>query len=115
MAKSSRSKSEHRSRAILYARVFKPVEDARTARLSAKIHAIPSLPQYALPTEGTVTAKATTTAKTATAYKAKTMVLLGLEKPKGPQAKRLSKREAKATKVFEEFNAFGWSKREIRF
>ena len=37
MAKSLRSKSQRKSRAILRSQVYKPVEDARTTRLSQKL------------------------------------------------------------------------------
>ena len=41
MAKSIRSKSARKARAILHTKVFKAVEDERTARLGAKLAAIP--------------------------------------------------------------------------
>lgn len=117
MAKSSRSKSERRSKAILYARVFKPVEDARTARLSAKLQSIPSLPQYDLKNrmEAVSTpAVPVTGASTAATYKSKTQSLLGIGKPT-PKKNRMSKRELRNAKVYEEFNVFGVSKKELKF
>lgn len=114
MAKSSRSKSERRSKAILYARVFKPVEEARTARLSAKLHSIPTNSQYLSGTrmeEDTTETKSTSTA--ASTYKSKTQSLFGKQK-KGT-TKKLSKREVRNSKAFEEFDGYGLSKKELRF
>lgn len=42
MAKGIRSKSRRKAQAVKYAAVFKPVEEARTARLAAKLASIPS-------------------------------------------------------------------------
>ncbi len=120
MAKSSRSKSERRSKAILYARVFKPAEEARTARLSAKLHAIPSNPQYLtntrmedVSTTGVTTGASAAAASTgAASYKSKTQSLFA---PKKGKKSKISKREIRTAKIYEEFSAFGLSMKEVRF
>lgn len=114
MAKSARSKGERRNKALLYARVFKPVEEARTARLSAKIQDIPALPQYKELIHKTAATSATA------AYKSKTQSLFRNDKKndsnnKNQKKKKLTKREIRTAKVYEEFNTYGLSSKEVRF
>lgn len=112
MAKSIRSKSLRKSRAILHAQVFKPVEDARTARLSAKIHAIP-ISQTVL--------MASTSAESgdvimvdSSSYKAKTKKL-SISSQITRKIPVLKKNRRQVKSDMKDFNIYGLSAKEIRF
>jgi hypothetical protein len=112
MAKSIRSKSMRKARAILHAQVFKPVEDARTARLSAKLHAIPA--SQAIPMTSTSTETGDVMMVDSGSYKAKTKKLSIISQitQKVPRTKK-NRRQAKSE--LKDFNIYGLSEKEIRF
>ena len=112
MAKSIRSKSMRKSRAILHAQVFKPVEDARTARLSAKLYAIPI--SQNVPMTCTSTETGDVMMVDSSSYKAKTKKLsisslITQKFPRGKKNRRQAKNDLK------DFNVYGLSEKEIRF
>lgn len=111
MAKSIRSKSLRKSRAILHARVFKPVEEARTARLSAKLYSIPVTNIVPLPTcpasstcEGGMMMVDTVKTKKSSITNQITQKIQGSKKSRRAQKQG-----------FKEFNLFGLSEKEVRF
>lgn len=112
MAKSIRSKSMRKSRAVLHAQVFKPVEDARTARLSAKLHAIPA--SQTIPMTSTSTETGDVMMVDSGSYKAKTKKLSIISQitQKVPRTKK-NRRQAKSE--LKDFNIYGLSEKEIRF
>lgn len=115
MAKSIRSKSMRKARAILHAQVFKPVEDARTARLSAKLHAIPA--SQSVPTTSTTETGDVMMVDTAS-YKAKTKKLsiaaqITQKIPRPGKNSKKNRRQAKDS--LNDFNIYGLSSKEIRF
>jgi hypothetical protein len=111
MAKSIRSKSMRKSRAILHAQVFKPVEDARTARLSAKLYAIPTsqnIPMAISTEAGDVMMV------DSSSYKAKTKKLSIISQI--TKKSKLSKKNSRTAKNdLKDFNIYGLSSKEIRF
>lgn len=113
MAKSIRSKSMRKARAILHAQVFKPVEDARTARLSAKLHAIPA--SQTVPMTSTSTETGDVMMVDSGSYKAKTKKLSIISQitQKVPRVSKKNRRQAK--NELKDFNIYGLSEKEIRF
>ena len=104
-----------KSRAILHAQVFKPVEDARTARLSAKLYTIPT--SQSVPTTSTETGDVMMV--DAGSYKAKTKKLSiisqiteRVNRP-GKNAKKGGRNQKKTG--INDFNIYGLSSKEIRF
>ncbi len=115
MAKSLRSKSMRKSRAILHSQVFKPVEDARTARLSAKLHAIPA--SQSVPTLST-TETGDVMMVDSSAYKAKTKKLsitAQITQRTPRPGKNANKNRRQTKKDLNDFNIYGLSTKEIRF
>lgn len=112
MAKSLRSKSMRKSRAILHAQVFKPVEDARTARLSAKLHAIPSSQTVPLTTTSTETGDVMMVDSASYKAKTKKLSIIAQITQKVPQGKKNRRQSSKSSK---DFNIYGLSQKEIRF
>lgn len=112
MAKSIRSKSMRKARAILHAQVFKPVEDARTARLSAKLYAIPI--SQNVPMTCTSTETGDVMMVDSSSYKAKTkkLSLASLITQKVSRGKK-NRRQVKSD--LKDFNIYGLSEKEIRF
>ncbi len=115
MAKSLRSKSERRSKAARYARVYKPVDDARAARLSAKLCAnvmqTETDPVKQAEIQEIIRQKRQALADKS--YKSKTQALFA--KPPSKASRRQQQRLEKENKVYEEFDAYGLSKKELRF
>ena len=113
MAKSLRSKSQRKSRAILHSKVFKPVEDARTARLSAKLMAIPASQQVPEPMTVSNTNGDFMMVDPA-AYKSKTKKLSIISQI--TSKKNLTKKQRRQAKNQpKDFNIYGVSEKEIRF
>lgn len=115
MAKGLRSKSERKSKAARYARVYKPVDDARAARLSAKIYSshIQTEVDPAKQAEIQEIIRQKRQALADKSYKSKTQALFA--KPPSKASRRQHHRFEKENKVYEEFNCYGLSKKELRF
>ena len=101
-----------KSRAILHAQVFKPVEDARTARLSAKLHAIPISQNVSM--TSTSTGNGDIMMVDSSSYKAKTKKLsIASQITRKIPACKKNRRQAKSD--IKDFNIYGLSAKEIRF
>ena len=101
-----------KSRAILHAQVFKPVEDARTARLSAKLYSIPASQNIPMATTSTETGDIMMVDSSSYKAKTKKLSITAQITQKVPHGK---KNRCQAKNDLKDFNIYGLSQKEIRF
>lgn len=101
-----------KSRAILHAHVFKPVDDARTVRLSAKLQAIPISQNIPMASVSSDTGDIMVVDSASYKAKTKKLSIVSLITQKSHGAKK-NRRQAKND--LKDFNIYGLSEKEIRF
>jgi len=110
MAKSLRSRSLRKTRSLLSAQVFKPVDDARTARLSHKLTGGKPIPEATFAkAQKSLDVEMSGSVSTYDFKSSKQSIVSQITR----KSKKFTKRGSKSAS--EKLNGFGYSMKEIRF